>query len=567
MKALSPLSRYLSIWLPHAANRHILGLAAVMLLLWPTLSVAQEQHEDFTLVPEVVLGEIRALDLLATEETSFSFVVTEVGRYRLTPGILPPSDDVHVTVTAAGGTRLFANPLTTVDLTLLPGTYELTFRALDDATFDFAMVRHFGGYSVNPAAVRVIYPGHHLASRATGQSQLYAKIQVPQQVEAQEWFVVLEYESDTPLSLTLTGPDLSLEQQVQGTHRLNFWSSGNEYLLHLDLGSIEEAISPALTFIHPGEQELTPIYLNSTVEGAMSLNRNSMHYRLTMDDGFVTAWHLTSDYNGDLDLSIHPLDQPHKTVTRSASPLPTETISDLLLVPDTYLITVTRTSSEGDALFALELHVVPVNTYEHTPGQPTVAAQGEDSVLDLHGFQVSAPGQQVSLVLREPASTVEQVFVFGRQLETWEFLTPNEIQFVAPEAGLYFVGIKTLYGYGRYSLQITTDTVLPQLPVTGVVAGTIEPGQQQQYRYAIPEESGLISFVLVSLGEADLDLETNQYDPEEHQLRYKTSSIDQTVETVAWYDPGSGYIMVNVQSFGSQATDYLLVVRTQALDP
>ncbi len=545
----------------------IFWLTAAMLLVWPAWAIAQEAPATVPLVPEVVLGEIQTLDLLATEEAHFTFAVTEVGRYRLTPGILPPAPDVHITITAPGDIRLFANPLTTVDITLLPGTYQLRFQAQDDVTFDFALVRHFGSYSVNPASPRVIHPGHHLAPRATEQTQLYARIRVPRQVEAQEWFIMLEHDSDTPLSLTLTGPDLELEQEVQGTHRLSFWSAGNEYLLHLDLGADEAAVAPALTFMHPGEQAITPIYLNATVEGAMSLNRNAVHYRLTIDDGFVTAWNLTSDYSGDLDLSIHPLDEPHKTTARSASPLPTETISDLLLVPDTYLITVARVSGTGDVLFVLDLNVVPVNTHAHTPGAPTVAAQSEDTLLDLHSFRVAAPGQQVSLVLREPASTVEQVFVFGRQTATWDFLIPNRIDFVAPVAGPYFVGVKTLYGSGRYSLRITTDTVLPQLPVTGVVAGTIEPGQQQQYRYAIPTTPGLISFVLVSLGAADLDLETNRYDPDEHRLIYKTSSIDDTVETVAWYDPGSGYIMVTVLSFGPQATEYLLVVRTQALDP
>ncbi len=545
------------------------GLTLVLFCLWSTGVHAQAVPEHPSPLSEVVLGEIRALDLLATEEAAFTFVVAEVGRYRLMPGLLPPSADIHVTVTAANGTRLFANPLTTVDLTLLPGVYQLVFQARDDATFDFAMVRHFGSYSVNPEAVRTIDPGHHLPARTTTQSQLYARIQVPRQVEAREWFLVLEHNSDTPLTLTLTGPDLTRQEQVQGTHTLNFWSAGGEYLLHLDLGDLAEteAMSPILTFIHPGAQELISLYLNSTVEGAMSLNRNSVHYRLTIDDGFVTTWNLTSDYSGDLDLSIHPLHQPHRTVTRSASPLSSESIPDLLLVPDTYLITVTRTTGSGNVLFTLDLQVVPVNTYPYIPSQPTVAVQGEDNLLDLHGFTVEAAGQQVSLSLREPPGGVEQVFVFGRQQATWDLLLPNRIDFVVPTAGRYFVGIKTLYGYGRYALDITTDTILPTLPVTGVVAGTIEPEQQQTYRYAIPDEASLISFVLVSLGTADLDLETNQYDPNEHRLIYRTSSIDRTVETVAWYDPGPGYIMVNVQSFGPQTTEYLLVVRTQTLDP
>ena len=111
-------------------------------------------------------GDIHAVQILAGDEAVYKLDVEQVGRYRLTAGLLPVAQQVQVTVSAAGGDPLFANPFTPIDLTLRPGTYEFTFAALDDATFDFAVVRHHGTYSVNPAVVRHIDPGQHLPSQS-----------------------------------------------------------------------------------------------------------------------------------------------------------------------------------------------------------------------------------------------------------------------------------------------------------------------------------------------------------------------------------------------------------------
>ena len=509
-------------------------------------------------------GDIHAVQMLAGDEAVYKLDVEQVGRYRLTTGLLPVAQQVQVTISAAGGDPLFANPFTPIDLTLRPGTYEFTFAALDDATFDFAVVRHHGTYSVNPAVVRHVDPGQHLPSQSLDVPDLHAQLRIPEQAGPTEWILRLEDGPAAPFQLRLQGADLDLSEEVRTEATLSFWSAGGLYDMVLERS--EGGIAPSFTLLQPSATELTPLYLNSVAEGTLAPNRKTQHFRLTLDDGVVANLALDSDFGGDLDLSVQPLSEPTRQVARSATPLSTEHIGELLLTPDSYLVTVTRTAGQGPARFRLELGVEPVQTFfSHAGGQQS-ASQGEDDPLNLHGFHVPAAGQQVTLELKSPAIVAAHGLVFGRQRQVRDNMLASPVTFLAPAAGDYYIGVDTRYGFGYYTLDIGIADPPARLPEMGVVAREIEPGGVQHWRYPVPENAHLISFVLVSLSDQDLDLESNRYDPDSHELHFRTSSMDPKVETVAWYDPAGGEILVTVSSFGTRLTEYLLVVRTQTLD-
>ena len=509
-------------------------------------------------------GDIHAVQMLAGDEAVYKLDVEQVGRYRLTTGLLPVAQQVQVTISAAGGDPLFANPFTPIDLTLRPGTYEFTFAALDDATFDFAVVRHHGTYSVNPAVVRHVDPGQHLPSQSLDVPNLHAQLRIPEQTGPTEWILRLEDGPAAPFQLRLQGADLDLSEEVRTEATLSFWSAGGLYDMVLERS--EGGIAPSFTLLQPSATELTPLYLNSVAEGTLAPNRKTQHFRLTLDDGVVANLTLDSDFGGDLDLSVQPLSEPTRQVARSATPLSTEHIGELLLTPDSYLVTVTRTAGQGPARFRLELGVEPVQTFfSHAGGQQS-ASQGEDDPLNLHGFHVPAASQQVTLELKSPAIVAAHGLVFGRQRQVRDNMLASPVTFLAPAAGDYYIGVDTRYGFGYYTLDIGIADPPARLPEMGVVAREIEAGGVQHWRYPVPENAHLISFVLVSLSDQDLDLESNRYDPDSHELHFRTSSMDPKVETVAWYDPAGGEILVTVSSFGTRLTEYLLVVRTQTLD-
>ncbi len=509
-------------------------------------------------------GDIHAVQMLAGDKAVYKLDVEQVGRYRLTTGLLPVAQQVQVTISAIGGDPLFTNPFTPIDLTLRPGTYEFTFAALDDATFDFAVVRHHGTYSVNPAVVRHVDPGQYLPSQNLDVPNLHAQLRIPEQTGPTEWILRLENGPAAPFQLRLQGADLDLTAEVRTETTLSFWSAGGLYDMVLERA--EGGIAPSFTLLQPSATELTPLYLNSVAEGTLAPNRKTLHYRLTLDDGVVANLALDSDFGGDLDLSVQPLSEPTRQVARSATPLSTERIAELLLTPDSYLVTVTRTAGQGTAHFRLELGVEPVQTFfSHAGGQQS-ASQGEDDPLNLHGFHVPAAGQLVTLELKSPAIVAAHGLVFGRQRPVRDDMQASPVTFLAPAAGDYYIGVDTRYGFGYYTLDIGIAEPPARLPEMGVVAREIEPGTVQHWRYPVPSDAHLISFVLVSLSDQDLDLESNRYDPDSHELHWRTSSMDPKVETVAWYDPAGGEILVTVSSFGTRLTEYLLVVRTQTLD-
>ena len=512
-----------------------------------------------------VLGEAVALELLASEAATFAFAVTETGKYRLTPGLRPPATQVTATLQASNRAALWEGAWTPVELMLRPDTYTLTFTAADDAAFDFVLVRARGGFAAAPEALRAVAPGRYFEPRALGSASLFARLQVPPQTEAREWFLQLEPEpAAAPLALTLTGDGQDIRQAVQGRQAsVGFWSSGGEYLLRLDGLAPDRA--PALTYFGRAVEATTPLYLNTRTEAALARGQPRMRFRLDVSDAFVAHWTLTSAYPGDLDLTVRSLAQPDGFAARSRSPFAREALS-LLLVPDAYLVTVERAAGTGEAPFALALNVDPVRTHAAAAGQPAVAYLGEDEPLNLHRFAVERPGQIVRLSLQQRDFAAESAFVFGRQARAWEPVPDSEIAFIAPAAGPYFVGVKTLYGFGFYALDIDVAGAPPALPRAGVHADAIEAGQRRSYSLRIPEASHLISIVLVSLSEQDLDLETNQYDAARHALAFKTSSGDPQVESVAWYDPEPGYLLVSVLNFGREPSPFLLVTHSQPLD-
>ncbi len=512
-----------------------------------------------------VLGEAVALELLASETATFSFAVTAPDKYRLTPGLRPPAAHVTATLQASNRAALWEGAWTPVELTLRPDTYTLTFTALDDAAFDFVLVRARGHFAAAPEALRAVAPGRYLEPRATERATLFARLQVPPQTEAREWFLQLENPAAAPLALTLTGEDRDIRQDVPGSPALvGFWSSGGEYLLRLD--GIDPDRAPALTYFGRAAEAITPLYLNTRTEAALARGQERMRFRLDVSEAFVAHWTLTSAYPGDLDLTVHSLAEPDGFAAHSRSPFAREALS-LLLVPDAYLVTVERAAGAGAAPFALALNVEPVRTHEAAAGQPAVAYLGEDEPLNLHRFAVERPGQVVRLSLQPRDFAADSAFVFGRQARAWNPVPDRELAFIAPAAGPYFVGVKTLYGFGFYALGIDVAGEPPPLPRAGVHADEIEAGQRRSYSLRIPDAAHLISVVLVSLSEQDLDLETNQYDAARHALAFKTSSGDPQVEAVAWYDPAPGYLLVSVRNFGREPSAFLLVTHSQPLAP
>ncbi len=508
------------------------------------------------------LGTAVTVELLQGDVVTYTFDVAAAGRYRLMPGLLRPSPVVHVVLTAGRGTVLFDAAYTPIDVTLLPDRYTLTFTAVDDAVFDFVLVRHAGSLTAREDPVTEIHPGQYLVARVQATERFLARLIIPPQPEAREWFLQIDHPYPQPLQLSLTGPDQTLDQMLQGLDTVRFWSAGGEY--RLQLAEVESGVSPALALFPADRTEIVPLYLNSTVADVLLPQHNRKLFQLAVSEGFLATVQLASDYTGDLDLEIQSQSAATHFRQRSATPLSTETLENLLLAPGSYLVAVDRRSGSGTAEFALALQVDPVRTLATALGSTTVTYQGEDELLNLHTFDVARAGQTIEVTL-EPRGANRPVLVFGRQRQTWEQVQGDRLAFVASMAGPHYLGVKTLYGFGQYKLALSADAASPLLASNGFYAGTIEPATRQDFRLRVPQTASLVSIILISLSDQDLDLETNGYDTAQHRLEFKISAADPKVEAVAWYDPTPGYLLVSVLSFGTAPTEFLVVTQSQPI--
>lgn len=541
------LSRALRLW-----------AAAVCCLAWmlfPSSAAAQPLIQS-PLEP----GEAVTVDLLQGEEITYAFDISDVGRFRLQPALLPAAGAVQVSLVRTA--VLYKGPVVPIDLTLTPGPYTLRFQADEDAVFDFVLVRHGGAWADNPDAPQAVGPGHFVAGRGPDAQSHYLRLRVPAQTEPREWFLQLGVVKTGPWAATLIGEENTVRQFGAEDGALSFWSDGGDYLLHL---ALEDAGAPAEVAFYPAlETSITPLYLNSEFSGELAPQRRRMLFQAHASQAFLATLRLESDYTGDLDLKIQSLSAPQQFAQRSASPLASENIASLLLPAGSYLISVDRVSGEGSAEFSLAFEADPIRTLPATPGIVTVEYQGEDELLNLHVFDVPRAGQLVEILL-EPWSASRPAFVFGRQRRDWMELPQDRVAFVSSAAGPHYVGVRTLYGYGRYDLRIDTERAAPLLAGRGIHAGSIDPATRQDFRLRVPPGSALTSIILISLSDQDLDLETAGYDAALHRLEHKVSAADPKVESVAWFDPAPRYLLVSVLSFGSEPTEFLLITHSQSV--
>ena len=78
----------------------------------------------------------------------------------------------------------------------------------------------------------------------------------------------LENGPAAPFQLRLQGADLDLTAEVRTEATLSFWSAGGLYDMVLERS--EGGIAPSFTLLQPSATELTPLYLNSVVEGTLA---------------------------------------------------------------------------------------------------------------------------------------------------------------------------------------------------------------------------------------------------------------------------------------------------------
>ena len=207
-------------------------------------------------------------------------------------------------------------------------------------------------------------------------------------------------------------------------------------------------------------------------------------------------------------------------------------IGELLLTPASYLVTVTRTAGQGPARFRLELGWSRFRTFFQSCRRTTVRLTRRGRSAEPARLPCSGCRPAGHLELKSPAIVAAHGLVFGRQRPVRDdMLASPRKPFLAPAAGT------TTSALTRDTDLATTPWTLGlpsrprRLPEMGVVAR-----ETSRARFSIgatgARDAHLISFVLVSLSDQDLDLEAIGTTRTATSCHWRSSSMDPKVETV-----------------------------------
>lgn len=244
--------------------------------------------------------------------------------------------------------------------------------------------------------------------------------------------------------------------------------------------------------------------------------------------------------------------------------------SEIVQFPTTggvYDVTVTPTAGGAELQVSVFLSgPAPVlELGSETSGELTDA---NDS--DTYQFEVSAAGASVT-VQAGATDGADLTVAAGTQpdQDTWYEYSfgdePAVLQFIAPQAGTYYLKISTDSESGAaYTILAEEGEAAAILPADEPVSGSVSEGGQTGYLLEVMEPDQFVVVVLSGPVDEDLDLTIARYEDGEQQAS-DSSYASGSREVVALFSENPGVYIVTVDGSYAADSDYTLLASTGAL--
>lgn len=245
--------------------------------------------------------------------------------------------------------------------------------------------------------------------------------------------------------------------------------------------------------------------------------------------------------------------------------------SDIVQFPTTGgVYDVTVTPIEGGAELQVSVFLSgPAPVLElgtETSGELTGAGDS-----DTYQFDVSAAGASVT-VQAGAEDGADLTVAVGTQpdQETWYEYSfgdePAVLQFVAPQAGTYYLKISTDSESGAvYNVLAEEGETAAILTTDEPVSGSVSEGGQTGYLLEVTEPEQFVVVVLAGPADQDLDLAIARYENGEQQAS-DSSYASGSREVVALYSEAPGVYIITVDGSYAADSDFTLLASTGALD-
>ncbi|MCW5841019.1 MAG: PPC domain-containing protein [Caldilinea sp.] len=203
-------------------------------------------------------------------------------------------------------------------------------------------------------------------------------------------------------------------------------------------------------------------------------------------------------------------------------------------------------------------------------GAETSGELTEAGDSDTYQFEVTAAGASVT-VQAGADDGADLTVAAGTQpdAETWYEYSfgdePASLQFVAPQAGTYYLKITTDTDSGAtYTVLAEQGETASTLPVNEPVAGFVAEAGQVGYLLEMTEPDQFVVVVLAGPEDQDLDLTLARYEDGE-QTASDSSYASGSREVVALFSADPGVFIVTVDGSYAADSDFTILATTGAL--
>ena len=193
--------------------------------------------------------------------------------------------------------------------------------------------------------------------------------------------------------------------------------------------------------------------------------------------------------------------------------------------------------------------------------------QASDS--DIYQFEVSEAGASVTIQAgAEGGADLSVAAGTQPDSEMWyEYSAGDEaavLQFIAPQAGTYYVRLTTSSEGAAYSVLVEQGEVASALELDTAVSGSVGAGEQAGYLLEVTEPEQFVIVVLAGPADEDLDLTLAQY-VEGEQTASDSSYASGSREVAALFAAEPGVYIVTVDASYADDSDFTILASTGAL--
>lgn len=545
-------------------------LLALVFLLSPMSAQAAGQlsinaQEDFEYTP-ILLGEYVQREMLADEVAGYSIFVPESGIYMVTPDDEVAAESFDLVIYDEADEVIFDGMLLdAVDLELESGLYFLEVYAVDDQLLSFFFLGMIGTMSDSDREPGKLYPGSLYVEERVNEAR-YANLSIPDLGYPLQVLLYVEGGEEDVFTISADGEDIGYRYVYSSdSNLLSFWSEGGEYQIILEPWERRSEFS-LIVFVSGQPKELS---FDEPLEASIVEGNDMLVYALNLDAYYEEVTLELEPANVEDALQFYAVDRLYNAEQTyyGSDDDGVQVIEMENLFPGTYYVVVSRYSIESEAGYTI--------TASGEEGEPLAQLESGEAVAGeivtderiYYEFEVSQPGALVSVDLASEVEEADFDLSVGLNLQNlqWTSATSGaneQVTFMAPTAGIYYIEVHSYSGEGAYELTAEEGDLVPELLTGEVTDGSVDNNGAVSYRLAIDEPGQILTVLLVGSGETDLDLYVTLYSAEGEQISSLSSTTLGATEIVAQASASVGVYEVTVQAYGD-ADDFSLLARVE----